>query len=69
MNSADSIDISTVVASFDNNLTVDGRVVDVKIIRLEEEAETGVVTQKGLEYGLLLMFIITAIIAAYLSFK
>jgi hypothetical protein len=40
MNSGDSIDISSLVASFDDNLTVDGRVVDVKMIRLEEEFES-----------------------------
>jgi hypothetical protein len=39
MNSGDSIDISTLVTSFDNNLMVDGRVVDIKMIRLEVEAE------------------------------
>ena len=40
MNSGDSIDISTVVASFDENLTVDGRIIDVKMIKLEKETET-----------------------------
>jgi hypothetical protein len=34
MNSGDSIDISTIVTSFDENVIIDGRVVDIKTIKL-----------------------------------
>jgi hypothetical protein len=40
MNSGDTIEISTIISSFNNNLTVDGRIIDVKTIKLEEEFKT-----------------------------
>jgi hypothetical protein len=73
MNSDDTIDISTIVASFDNNIAVDGRVVDIKMIKLEEEDKTEdnkLKTLRGTlvqQLALLLITLLTALVSSFLG--
>jgi hypothetical protein len=68
MNSGDSVDISAIVSSFDENMIIDGRIENVRRVRLEQEE--GVVTEfKISKYAstLLLLLYIVAIVGQLIS--